>query len=281
MATTYFNDTKLNPFGEIKKLPLQANGVTSSAYSIHLETPLDEKHDWKEVGVVGNDYLLVPNSNVVDMVHEMTDKSDMEWQENRTFFNGRQFMYSMTTNDITAEVAVGDTVGLGIAAWNSYNGSRNLSYSFFANRLACLNGMTSKVHFFDRRFKHDNTSVEWAKELEGIVNVMHNASQNLVDFAGACKKLNEMGRLNTIQLAAIRSEYIPGLPVTIFGKIMDKYLMESDYEEQTGWDLLNASTNLLWHNKKGTAADYDNNQYITDGLLEYAKERDSWKAASI
>jgi len=266
------NTSTLNPYGEIKKIPLVANGVQSSAYSIHLETPLDEKSNWKEVGVVGGDYLLVPNSDCVDMLHEITDKSGMHWKKNKEFFNGNQFMYSMTTDDITEEVEVGDTIGLGIAVWNSYNGSKRFHYSFFANRLACLNGMTSKNYFFEKRFKHDNTSIEWEKEMDGIVNVMHNASQNLVDFTNACKSLSQLGGLNMTELHTIRSKHIPNLPVTTFGKIMDKYLLEPEYETQTGWDFLNASTNLFWHNKKQTSADYTNNQYVTDGLLEYARE---------
>ena len=260
---------KYNPYGDIKKMDLTANGVKSSAYSIHLETPLEDK-PWKEVGVVGGDYLLVKNADAVSMLHDITDNSDMNWNEHRTFFNGRQFMYAMTTNDVTKEVAEGDFVGLGIAVWNSYDGSRRLQYEMFVNRLLCLNGMMSKKYFFNRKFKHDNTSSDWENDLIDITSVVNKSPERLETFANTCKKL--LNPLRTQDLSVLRTDYVSQLPVTRFGNIMDEFLTDEEYINQTGWDFLNASTETLWHNKKPTVADYNNNQYMVDGILSFSQD---------
>ena len=56
------------------------------------------------------------------------------------------------------------------------------------------------------------------------------------------------------RLAHIRQEYLPDLPVSLFGNIVDKLLNYRPLGKPTAYDLLNSSTNVLWHKKKSTKA---------------------------
>ena len=63
----------MNPYAEIRKVPLDYQGVQSSAYSVQTYD-LNKKTDmleWKEVGTVGSNYLLVPNKEVKEMAEEI------------------------------------------------------------------------------------------------------------------------------------------------------------------------------------------------------------------
>ena len=56
----------MNPYADIRKVPLDYQGVQSSAYSVQTYN-INKKTDmleWKEVGTVSNNYLLVPNKDV-------------------------------------------------------------------------------------------------------------------------------------------------------------------------------------------------------------------------
>ena len=49
-----------NPYAEIRKVPLDFQGIKSSAYSVQIQN----KQNWNEVGVVSSKYLLIPNDEV-------------------------------------------------------------------------------------------------------------------------------------------------------------------------------------------------------------------------
>jgi hypothetical protein len=53
----------MNPYLPIRKVPLDFEGIKSSAYSVQI----DKKKGWDEVGVVSNKYLLIPNKEVKEL----------------------------------------------------------------------------------------------------------------------------------------------------------------------------------------------------------------------
>ncbi|HMB93583.1 MAG TPA: DUF932 domain-containing protein, partial [Rhodothermales bacterium] len=167
-----------------------------------------------------------------------------------------------------AEVKVGDVVSLGMLFENSYDGSRKLGFSLFINRLACSNGMLAPQYFSRMRFKHDSAAIGWEDEVDRALSVLGHADASLDRFAQAARALDDM-RLGSQELSHIRGEVLPRLPTTLWGKMMDQYLLN---EELTGWGLLNAGTNVCWHNEKGTISDFGHNEYLTSGLVEHATQ---------
>ncbi len=255
---------QLNPYVEIEKVPLYANDyMQSKGYSVRIESP-ETLSGWQEVGLVSSDYLLVPNRQVRDMALEITDRSSLRWEESKVFFDGKRFLYALVAEPhVHAEVKVGDVLSLGLLFENSYDGSRRLSVSLFANRLICTNGMLAPQHFTRKRFKHDSLSAGWEDEVMRTISMIELAGAGLQRFAHAMRELATI-RLGSIELTNIRRHVLDRLPTGHWGKVMDQYLL---HEEPTAWGLLNAGTAVFWHNDKGTIQDFNHNEYVTSSLV--------------
>jgi len=242
--------------------------MQSKGYSVRLENP-DAEGGWQEVGIVSQDYLLVPNRQVRNMAQEIAGRTSLPWQEKKVFFDGKRFVYGLACREgITQRVSPGDIVGLGMLFENSYDGSRKLAASLFAYRLACSNGMLAPDYFARMRFKHTLSSEGWESDIERAMTMLGAAEEGLTTFAQGAKALHQM-ELGSRELQALRSGPLQDLPVTLWGKAMDQYLTA---EEHTGWGLLNAGTELVWHedNGRATMSDFRYNETFTQGLIRYA-----------
>ena len=80
-----------NPYAEIRKVPLNYQGIESSAYSVQYR----EENDWKEAGVVGSKYMLLPNSKVKEAADQVANASNIQFEQDKTFFDGRRYIYSL------------------------------------------------------------------------------------------------------------------------------------------------------------------------------------------
>ena len=257
----------INPYSPIRKVPLDYQGIESSAFSVQTEEINDGLPAYKEVGVVKSNYLLIPNAEVKDLVNSLVNKTGWKWEVNREWSDGKRYVYTLMAKDKTKELDVGDTVGLGLNAWNSYDGSVSFNLRFLAFRLECLNGMVSNDVFHSFKFKHDKSSEGYEEEIKQAGEMFNRADERLDVFVDSCNKL--LTTVNTEDLALIRKKYLPNLPTNTFGKIMDEYLIKDEYKT-TAWDLTNAATSVLWHNDRPTVTDYKHNQYVVDQMFEYA-----------
>ena len=215
----------LDPYAEIEKAPLYTpDRMRSRGYSVRLE---DDGADdgWREVGLVSEDYLLVPNADVRGMAHEVGARSGLRFEEARTFFDGKRYALALAARSeaVHVEVEVGDYVSLGMLFENSYDGSCRLTASLFAYRLACKNGMLAGDLFARVRFRHSRESRGWEDELARSLAMLAGAQSGLRRFADGSARLARH-RLGTAELAAIRTRYLDRLPVTLWGKVVDRYL---------------------------------------------------------
>lgn len=260
----------MNPYLPIRKVPLDYQGIQSSAYSVQMSRPDKEGRElWKEAGIVGHKYLLIPNEEVKNAAEEVASEITFcNLKHNKTFFDGKRYVYSMISDYNIGEVQEGDDVALGLQFWNSYDGSRALGYSIMLYRLVCLNGMMSNQAFQTYRFKHDPTGEQWDEGLDTIVanlNSISHGSEKLDSFISNCKKLAKL-EVTTDVLGDIRHKNIHDIPVGLWGQIVDRFTRPNNEDGTTGWGLLNASTDVLWHKDKPTIASYKQNADIVDGL---------------
>ena len=266
----------MNPYLPIRKVPLDYNGVKSSAFSVQMNHPSPTMaEEWKECGVVGQNYMLLPNEDVKKAANQVSEECNIEFVHDKTFFNGRQFIYSLRSPLPLGEVEKDDDVALGMQFWNSYDGSKSFGYSLMLFRLVCTNGMMSKDHFNTYKFKHEPTSENWDENLEKVVtniNNMSNGSYKLEEFISSLRKLNNLD-VTMNKLGSIRHDYLQDIPVGLWGQIVDRFIHPTegsysckDTNTKTGWQLLNASTDILWHKENPTMTSYSQNQQIVDGL---------------
>ena len=268
----------MNPYLPIRKVPLDYNGISSSAFAVQMEQPETGENFpyWKEVGVVGNSYMLLPNEEVKKAANQVAKECNLNFTHDRTFFNGRSYAYSMKSDHVCGEIAQNDDVALGMQFWNSYDGSKAFGFAMMLYRLICTNGMMSKDYFNTYRFKHEPKNENWEESLEQVVtniNNLSNGSQKIDDFVKNLRSLNDL-HVTTDELGRIRYNHLKDIPVQLWGNIVDRFTNpennnSGDVETYyTGWQLLNSATDLLWHKKNPTISSYNQNQIIVDGLCK-------------
>ena len=265
----------MNPYLPIRKVPLDYDGIGSSAYAVQMQHPDDGEKlsEWKEAGVVGHSYMLLPNEDVKNAAHQVAETCKIEFAHDKTFFNGRSFVYSMKSDHVAGEINSGDDVALGMQFWNSYDGSKAFGFAMILYRLICTNGMMSKDHFTTYRFKHEPTSENWTEHLDHVVthiNHLANGTFGLDALIGSLRRLSK-SHVTTEELGRIRHNHLQEIPVSIWGQIVDRFTSPDqvgteDTNTYTGWDLLNAGTDLLWHKENPTVTTYSQNAAIVDGL---------------
>ena len=264
------------PYNEIRKVPLDYEGVTSSAFAVQRKDSDKEGGlTWKECGVVGQKYLLIPNKDVKEMADNIAQDCNAEFAAAKEFFDGRRYFYGLVSQTHTVEIAEGDDVALGLGFWNSYDGSTALKMKMFLMRLVCTNGMMTNDHFNSYRFKHDQTSEGYEDEMMKVVDIINGCGDSVNDIARNFRAMTNLEMdLDALKIAR---KSIPALPTTTWGKVTDRYLEgyvkdddNSALTKNTMWDFYNACTDVLWHEKKPTVASFQHNAYVTDKLLSLA-----------
>ena len=260
----------MNPYLPIRKVPLDYNGISSSAYAVQMKHPEDGEKlsEWKEAGVVGHSYMLLSNEEVQTAANQVASECNLNFVHDKTFFNGRSYIYSMKSDHVCGEIAEGDDVALGMQFWNSYDGSKAFGFAMMLYRLICTNGMMSKDCFNTYRFTHEPASSDWHENLEQVVTNINNlagGSTNLNELMRNLRSLNSL-HVSTGELGRIRHDHLKDVPVQLWGNIVDNYTDPQNHVDLNGWTLLNTATDLLWHKEKPTVASYGQNATIVDGL---------------
>ena len=255
------------PYGEIRKVPLDYEGITSSAFAVQRQDTLPKGGTkWVECGVVGQNYLLIPNADVKEMALSIADECNADFKEAKTFFDGRRYFYGLVSNTHTVEIEEGDDVALGLGFWNSYDGSTALKMRMFLMRLVCTNGMMTNDHFSSYRFRHDALSEGYRDEMIKVVDTINGCGDSVEKIAKNFRAMTNL-EMDLDALGTARTS-IPALPTTTWGKVTDRYLESYHNEEKnTMWDFYNACTDVLWHEKKTTVASFQHNAYVTDNLI--------------
>lgn len=270
-SATTTNKGALDPYAPIEKRRLVTpDGMRSNGHTVRL-SDATQPGGWRECGVVSPSYLLVENSSVRDLAYEVADRSGLGFEAERTFFDGKRYgLYMAATEKGLVETTVGDFVGLGMAFQNSYDGSQKVQAALYVHRLACLNGMIVPDLLGRVSVKHDPSGVHWEEEVSRVLAAVERAPERLYRFAEAARTLASM-RVTASRLREIRTDVLSTMPVTLWGQTVDRFLAA---EELTGWGLMNAATNVLWHAEKPTQATYAHNEAVSSALVRYALSAD-------
>ena len=269
---------KLDPYADIRKVPLVGrDGTSSSAFGIQTDTGKKGKSKWQEVGVVRDDYLLVSNQQVFDMANHITQESPLKWEVKKEFYNGKSFGLYYTATDQTRTIdsedgiKKGDAVALGLHFLNSYDGSKALTAGLHLERLICANGMITNHGLSSVRILHDKSNAKWEEDVEKILGLIDSSDEQVSSMMSA---FSEMDRsiLDEGMLRHIANNVIPGIADGTFGKIYRKFSEDNKGNSATVWDWYNACTDVLWKNPNQTKADFSNNAYVTDRMIEFTNK---------
>ena len=268
----------LDAFLPINKVPLSTDlGGYSKAHSVRLEK------DGKEVemGVVGKDYLLVSNKELMDVASEIIGCSGLDFIPTKKFFNGKQFRYVWQIDDAGLQVEVpkvGDMMGLAMMMNNSYDGTLKAGIQIFLMRLSCLNGQVSREFGWGIDFRHFiQDGIDWEQNIMKASQILSGQQIETLP-ARFANRIGDLAEPITLQdMATIRTndDYLGKLPAQQYAQMLDKMYddgMVTDGSSFTAYDLFNAGTNVLWHQKKMTTASFKNNALVVDGMMKYGRD---------
>ena len=72
-------------YSPIRKVPLEYMGVKSNAWSVQIEN-LTDKSEWQELGVVSDNYLLIDNTKVEELINDIAAASGYHWEKDKIFW---------------------------------------------------------------------------------------------------------------------------------------------------------------------------------------------------
>jgi len=271
------------PFGDIEKNEARTARGSLTGYGIELYDPEATEEGptgdpYRFVGKVSKDYLLVPNEEAAEAAHDIIAASRLAHQPRKIFFDGKRFVYNTVFPELKARGPRGDEMTIGLQVRNSYNGSMRFQASLYAERLVCANGMVSQKHFASHQFTHTKQNSGWDREMEDALDVLDQAQPTLVNFIEATQQLERVN-VTEDELMMLRNQDrgLGELPVSRFGEVFDQLIEDTPRDAgatghgMSGYDVLNAATNVLWHRDKSTA-DLDYNEAVVNQLLDYAQE---------
>ena len=144
-------------------------------------------------------------------------------------------------------------------------------------RLACLNGQVSREFGWGIDFKHySRDGIDWEQNIIQASKVLGGQQMEALPTRFA-NRIGDLVEPITLQdMASIRKneDYLGKLPTQQYGQMIDKMYddgMVTDSKSFTAYDLFNAGTNVLWHQKKMTTASFKNNALVVDGMMRYGK----------
>ena len=264
------NGGKFDPFCEIDILPLEnADGFQSGARNVRVKRDTGQ---YLEAGIVSPKYLLIKNQNINEVCGVIRDKSELDWEHDRIFFDGKRYKNVYRTQSIQKKLNNGDVAYLMFTEINSYDQSSPAGWRIDFMIQVCKNGMLSARHGIHKSFSHTTSNVNWEQEILSASNTLKGERiiRRLDRFANNCDKLQ--APLTMDALTDIRKNHINKLPALRYGEILDKFHNKPEYKDGRLWDLMQAGTNNLWHRDKITKAVFDNNAHFVDGMLDFGEK---------
>ena len=271
------NRTKsmISPFAPIVKTKTYANNSGNhTGYAIEIEdeaTPTGFRH----LGNVSERYLLMTNREVTDLACEVAESSGLSWSIGRGFWDGGKWAVVIDFGDEVSQDASlagdgSDRVGLSLVFRTSYDTSWRFEAALMGRRFLCDNGLLSGEFFGRVSFKHTTGSAteDWRGVVRDGLRLIHQAPRDLAVFVRALRLLRQ-AQTSDKRLREVIGLF-PQFGDSLVGKVMRRY---AEHEEPTLFGLMQAGTNVLWHDPKQTASSWAHNDALVSGLTRYATER--------
>ena len=265
----------ISPFAPIIKTPtFSENSGTQTGFAIEIEddsVPTGFRH----LGNVSERYLLLTNAEVSNLAMEVAEASGLPWSVGRAFWDGGKYAVVVdfgesVSQDVSAVGDGSDRVGLSLVFRTSYDTSWRFEAALMGRRLMCDNGLLSGEFFGRVGFKHTtgSASEDWRSVVRDGLRLVHRAPHDLAVFVRALRLLRQ-AQTSDKRLREVVGLF-PQFGDSLVGKVMRRY---AEHEEPTLFGLMQAGTNVLWHDPKQTASSWQHNDALVTGLVNYAQDR--------
>ena len=197
------------------------------------------------LGLVSSSYNLIQNRVLYDAMMEVSTELDFKVQNINVVKNRRATIFKFGFGDKVDQLVPmssqpNDRVKFGVEVFNSFDSSLGGGcFRFFANRLACLNGMTmpsdiSKISFSSLGNKWSNTDLK--ESIQNRITPILNVAQTWNRWAQIIPNRTKVGELFAGSLSKEASK-----------ELLEKYDAHLD---QTIWGLYNILTYYITHDVK-------------------------------
>jgi hypothetical protein len=191
----------------------------------------------KVVSCMTDNYQLVSNSDVLDQVEPIMNKSKAVFKEAQMFGdNSARTKWTWFYPNISVKVGKDDVLNPEITVQNSYDGSWELSFLAGAFRILCSNGLTIGTILDAKRNRHSIYNTDLMKIGDMITDTVDKCEDVFV---------NEFGQLvDTPLQKRDTAKVIKRLPQQAVEPFV-RYIQRSEMNNY--WDLLNAFTWVTSH----------------------------------
>jgi len=228
-----------DPFCPISYDQSEVDGVKIPRFNLSLVDPDGQKH-FVETHTAA--YEPLENKVAMTLARQVIERTDAAFKPADILWDGARFTARFISERIVAEPVKGDIVALGLLVHNSYNASLTFGIRFFAERLACSNGMVLTQALGGFTLKHLNGKEElFAEAAEQILGAG-------ARFPGVMSQLGQLASrpatLHSFTNWALALD--GGTPKFPQGNLLD-VLHDLDTGSATLWDQLNAFTYIASH----------------------------------
>ena len=262
----------IDPFAPILVTPtVSEHSGTPSGYAVEL-ADASEPTGYRHVGVVSENYLLLPNDRVRALALEVAARTNLPFRETGLFWDGKRMMHTVDLLGHTEAVVPGDDHGLRLVTTTSYDKSWRYRCMLGVVRFQCSNGTVAGDWLASVDFKHvavpgTPRAESWEAVVHQAMGVVDRGPEDLDRFVGAMRALKRTRTTDRRLRAVWRS--LSALPDVAKGRIMDRYV---GGEEATLYGLYNAGTAALSkRGAKATSADVGHLDAFCSAMLALAE----------
>ena len=168
--------TKLDPFFNVSEAPIYVNNRP-----VPNRMALYNEDNGDVLGILSDSkYNMVKNKQVADIFDTAFDKLPVLKQTDHMNIDGsawkRRIVLDKSAFDF--QIVAGDSMGVMIEVFNSYNGKTSWGYNLVGYRWLCENGMVfGRKNLFSQTFGHmtnaiDRIQSKFTGQLNGIENIL-------------------------------------------------------------------------------------------------------------
>lgn len=286
-----------DPFAPVRLTRLKIGDRHTDKLCIEIQKP--DSDDWEDIAGVAathsEDYRLVPNQDVHEMLQHIIDKTGYNFRSigsragskaSPMLWDGRRYVERRYTPDVQIPTEHGSSMMLGVEARNSYDGSSAVSLSFFAMHLACENQFhSSNLLGAPFRFRHIGAGETSEAEFEASLSRLDTAAETFARIAPEIRrlgatKINSVGDLLDIRRRMRDEAGFTFRDAQILDELDSHKITQGvglDVGDAYGastslWALVNAITAVTTHHVGGVGAS-DQASRAIDFLLREARDR--------
>lgn len=244
-----------DPYCDVRTEKVQVAGQEVAKTAVQVR---DQDGVWQLAGIQGPEYQLLTNSKAKDIMDDVKTRSNHEWTDIKTIWDGKKYAQFSRTQDKITSISNGQEHDLymGLLSRNSYDGSGSYGFGVFAFNFSCANQYISRNRFGYYVLRHTPGQMNDFDIQDAVKNIGHGA-QAILDVAPKIQDLRNTGLTTEKILEARKSTAIPS---SKWGTVLD----ELDKEEDNNFGLFQAMTNVTTHHLSGF-----NSINIGDGVTDY------------